>query len=80
MKCVSGRNHAYDEKALTRYFIHEGRKNDQCEFNDLCRMEIKDHPHCGKDAWGTGQGGRNTLRVQQGTHKALVQGCGSMFF
>ena len=24
MKCVSGKNHAYDEKALTRYFINEG--------------------------------------------------------
>mgnify|MGYP001027765294 FL=1 len=24
MKCVSGKNHAYDEKVLIRYFINEG--------------------------------------------------------
>ena len=24
MKCVSGKSYAYDEKALTRYFINEG--------------------------------------------------------
>lgn len=24
MKCVSGKNHAYDEKALIRYFFNEG--------------------------------------------------------
>ena len=24
MKSVSGKNHTYDEKALTRYFINEG--------------------------------------------------------